>query len=197
VGLLRAAQLPALASPALQPFGARPAMLAPCVVGSASLPTSARSSSSFRCRAPVTWVELSRKQFCSGSLQLSMLDLSGRAPRHHRPRSVKDHLLCANIDTHRSAQIAVLFTANVTEKRQGVKRFRRPIAQFDVSPWTQKVQINHQVIVCLIFGQISKKPGNQSWWAAGASFFQQGYPPFQWIVSKNCTVAQLIDDLLT
>src|SRR5215813_5032633 len=52
----------------------------------------------------------------SVSLQPSMLELSGRAPRHHRPRSVKDHLLYANIDTHHSAQIAVLFTASVTEK---------------------------------------------------------------------------------
>jgi hypothetical protein len=125
-----------------------------------------------------------------------MLDLSGRAPRHHRPRSVKDHPPYANIDTHYSARIAELFTANVTEKRHDVKRFRRPIAQFGVSPWTQKYQINQQVMVCLIFGQISKKPGNQSWLAAGASFFQQGYPPFRWIFS-NCTVAQLIDDLLT
>ena len=113
------------------------------------------------------------------------------------PRSVKDHPLYANIDTHYSARIAELFTANVTEKRHDVKRFRRPIAQLGVSPWTQKYQINQRVMVCLIFGQISKKPGNQSWLAAGASFFQQGYPPFQWIFSKNCTVAQLIDDLLT
>jgi len=129
----------------------------------------------------------------SVSLQPSMLELSGRAPRHHRPRSVKDHLLYANIDTHHSAQIAVLFTASVTEKRQGVKRFRRRIAQFDVSPWTQKDKRNQLLTVCLIFGQISRKPGNQSWLAAGASSFQQSYPPFQWIVSKNI----LMDDLLT
>jgi hypothetical protein len=62
---------------------------------------------------------------CSVFLQLSVLDRSGRARRHHRPRSVKDDLFDANICTRRSASIAVLFTANVTEKRQNVKRFRR------------------------------------------------------------------------
>src|SRR5215813_13401329 len=71
---------------------------------------------------------------CSVFLQLSVPDRSGRAPRHHRPRSVKDDLFYANICTRRSAQIAVLFTANMTEKRQNVKRFRRPVWQFDVSP---------------------------------------------------------------
>ena len=69
-----------------------------------------------------------------------MQDLIGRAPRYDRPRSVKDGLLFANIDARHSAQIVVLFTANVTEKRQGVKRFQRPIAQFDVQHRREKIK---------------------------------------------------------
>src|SRR5262249_26625376 len=52
-------------------------------------------------------------------------------------------------------------------------------------------------MVCLIFGQISKNPGNQSWLAVGTRFFQQSYPPFRWIILKNCTVPLAYDDLLT
>ena len=56
----------------------------------------------------------------------------------------------------------------------------------------RKDTTNQLVIVCLIFKQISKKLGNQSWSAAAASFFQQGYPPLQWIVSKNFRKTQIL-----
>jgi len=51
--------------------------------------------------------------------------LPSDVPLRHRPRTVK----YANIDSHHSAQIVVLFTADVTEKLQGGKRFRWPVSQ--------------------------------------------------------------------
>jgi hypothetical protein len=77
------------------------------------------------------------------SSDVSEIKLAGpeyARPRHHRPRGVKDDLLFANIDTRHSAQIVVLFTANMTEKRQGVKRLRRPIAQFEARDRRKKVK---------------------------------------------------------
>jgi hypothetical protein len=67
----------------------------------------------------------------------------------------------------------------------------------DVHHRQEKIKQIIKLLPALIFGQMSKRQGNHLWQLAVPAFFQQGYPLFQWIVSKSCAVAPVIDDLLT